>query len=286
MGLHVDVIGRREPDAPCVLLSSGLGGAAGFWKPQLEALAAHYRVLAYDQRGTGRSAEALAGTAQQPYAIEDMAADVLEVLDQTSTPRCHLVGHALGGLVGLQLALDHPERLSSLSVVNGWSRPNPHTARCFATRRHVLASGGPAAYVQAQPIFLYPPAWCVAHAEALDAEIAHGLAHFQGETNLLQRIEALLRFDVHARLGALSTPTWVAATRDDVLVPWTSSRALADAVPHARFELFERGGHGFTVTEPAAFNASLLAFLHRVDGDAAAFPAGPVEAGALAAPRR
>lgn len=269
MALHVDVIGRDAADAPTVLLSSGLGGAAGFWRPQLQALAAHYRVITYDQRGTGRSAEALAASAQGPYAIADMAADVLEVLDATATPRCHLVGHALGGLVGLQLALDHPKRLSSLAVVNGWSRPNPHTARCFATRRHVLASGGPTAYVEAQPIFLYPPAWCVAQADAVRAEIEHGIAHFQGEANLLQRIDALLRFDVHARLGAIGTPTWVAATRDDVLVPWTSSQALADGLPGSRFELFERGGHGFTVTEAEAFNASLLAFLHGVDLGAA-----------------
>ena len=129
------------PDgAPTVLLSSGLGGAAAFWQPQLPALlAAGYRVIAYDQRGTGRSPDTLPA----PYTIAHMARDVVEVLDASGTASCHLMGHALGGLVGLQLALDAPERVESLVLVNAWSAPNPHSARCFDARLGLLGAIGP-----------------------------------------------------------------------------------------------------------------------------------------------
>jgi len=259
MPLHYELHGPAEGDA--VLLSPGLGGSAGFWSPQLAALVeAGHRVIAYDQRGTGRSPADL----QAGYTIAEMARDVLEIMDATSTPRCHLVGHALGGLVGLQLALDAPSRVASLVLVNAWSRPNPHSARCFEARLALLGAGGPRAYVEAQPIFLYPAAWCDGNAQRVAAEVEHACAHFPGEANLRARIGALRAFDVDARLGQIDVPALVATAEDDVLVPWTCSQRLAEGLPQATLDRVPHGGHAHSVTEAAAFNRRLLAFLARV----------------------
>jgi len=259
MSLAYDVHGPADADT--ILLSSGLGGAAAFWTPQIAALVhAGYRVIAYDQRGTGRSAQALPA----PYSITHMACDVLEILDITSTRRCHLMGHALGGLVGLQLALDAPDRIASLILINAWSQPNPHSARCFDARLALLGASGPRAYVEAQPIFLYPAAWCAANAARVQAEVDHAFAHFPGEAVMRARIGALRAFDVHAKLGKIKVPTLVAAASDDVLVPWTCSQTLAESLPDAVLDLVHQGGHAHSVTEAASFNAAVLAFLARV----------------------
>ncbi|MFT4191595.1 MAG: pyrimidine utilization protein D [Comamonas sp.] len=257
MALTYDLHGPADA-RETVLLSSGLGGAAAFWTPQVPALVeAGYRVIAYDQRGTGRTGGAL----PRPYGIAHMARDVVEILDATATERCHFLGHALGGLVGLQLALDAPERVASLLLVNAWSRPNPHSARCFDARLELLATSGPRAYVEAQPIFLYPAAWAAAHAEQVAGEVAHALAHFPGADIMRTRIGALRAFDVDARLGEIAQPAWIACAQDDVLVPWTCSQRLAEGLPHARLEAVPHGGHAHSATDPQAFNASLLAFL-------------------------
>lgn len=257
--LRFDVAG---PDgAPTVLLSSGLGGAAAFWQPQVPALLdAGYRVVTYDQFGTGRSP----GTLPSPYSIAMMAHDVVDVLDATGTASCHLVGHALGGLVGLQLVLDAPDRVDSLVLVNAWSAPNPHSARCFDARLALLAACGPRAYVEAQPIFLYPAAWAAAHAARVQAEVDHAAAHFPGEATMRARIGALRAFDVDDRLADVPVPVLVAAAMDDTLVPWTCSARLAEGLPEARFARVPHGGHAHTVTEAAAFNAQLLGFLAEV----------------------
>ncbi|MBN9409610.1 MAG: pyrimidine utilization protein D [Burkholderiales bacterium] len=245
-------------DGETVLLSSGLGGSAGFWQPQVGALvAAGHRVVAYDQRGTGRSPGALPAG----YTIAHMAQDVIEVLDATGTARCHLMGHALGGLVGLQLALDAPQRVASLLLVNAWAAPNPHSARCFDARLALLGAVGARAYVEAQPVFLYPAAWAAAHAERVQAEVDHAFAHFPGEATMRARIGALRAFDVDARLGAIDAPVWVSAAMDDVLVPWTCSRRLAEGLPHAHFDVLPHGGHAHSVTEASAFNQGALDFL-------------------------
>jgi aminoacrylate hydrolase len=258
MPLYHEVHGQAKPDAPSLLLSSGLGGSAGFWKPQIpELVAAGWRVVAYDQRGTGRSPEAL----KADYRIADMARDVVEVLDATDTAQCVVVGHALGGLVGLQLALDATSRAAGLVLVNAWSKPNSHSARCFEARLALLAAVGPRAYVEAQPIFLYPAAWCAEHADAVEAEVDHALAHFPGEANMRARIGALRAFDVDAQLAGIQLPTLVAAAMDDVLVPWTMSRRLAEGMPRARLDCVDHGGHAHSLTDPGPFNRSLLAFL-------------------------
>jgi aminoacrylate hydrolase len=261
MGLHIEVHGDDGAAAgakPSVLLSSGLGGSAAFWKPQMaDLLAAGWRVIAYDQVGPGRSPSRLAPT----YSIADMARDVADVLDATSTSSCHVVGHALGGLVGLQLALDRPERVASLVLVNAWSKPNSHSARCFDARLALLEAFGAPAYVEAQPIFLYPADWAEANAEVVKAEVRHAIDHFPGEDNMRARIGALRAFDVDARLSSITAPTLVAAAMDDVLVPWTMSRRLAEGLPNATLDCVPHGGHAHSVTEPAAFNRSLLAFL-------------------------
>ena len=239
------------------MLSAGLGGAGAFWQPQLEALCEQFRTIVYDHRGTGANTEAL----PEGYSIAAMADDVTCILDEAGVERCCFVGHALGGLVGLDLALRAPARLTSLVLVNAWAAVHAHTKRCFAVRTALLEHVGPEAYVRAQPIFLYPAAWLARNEATIAQEEAHGIAHFQGRDTLMKRIAALLAFDVTGRLGEVSVPTLVAASRDDVLVPYPCSQTLADGLPDATLWFAEEGGHSFSVTDPRPFNMALLDFL-------------------------
>lgn len=255
--MRYQLLGRNEPDAQTVLLSAGLGGLGSYWKPQLGALAAQYRVIVYDHRGTGANAENL----PEHYSIAAMADDVLAIMEEARIDQVHLVGHALGGLIGLDLALRVPARLSSLTLVNAWPRVDSHTRRCFAARLALLDHAGAEAYVRAQPIFLYPAAWLSQHAVRFEQEDSHALAHFQGAANVKARIGALLAFDATERLTDIRVPTLVMAARDDVLVPFTCSQVLAAGITGARLELESEGGHAHSVTTPEPFNRALLNFL-------------------------
>ncbi|MGE6662988.1 pyrimidine utilization protein D [Pseudomonas sp. NPDC077408] len=255
--MHYEIHGRLEADAPTLVLSSGLGGAGAFWTPQLPVLTQQYRVLIYDQLGTNKSPAHL----PDGYSIESMAVELLELLDSLRIRQCHFVGHALGGLVGLQLALLRPQMLQSQVLINAWSSPNPHSARCFAVRQNLLRDSGPAAYVQAQSLFLYPPDWIAANSEKLARDDAHALAHFPPTANLLRRIGALLAFDIEAELASIRTPTLLIANRDDMLVPWNRSQHMADVMPNARLQLLEYGGHASSVSDSEPFNQILLGYL-------------------------
>ncbi|WP_213774404.1 pyrimidine utilization protein D [Bradyrhizobium sp. dw_78] len=255
--MNYEAFGRAKTDAPTIVLSAGLGGLGAFWKPQFAALSERFHVIAYDHRGTGANKGAL----PEGYTIAAMADDVVGILDEAGVGRCHFMGHALGGLIGMELALRAPSRVSGLVLVNAWQTAASPTRRCFAARLALLERSGPEAYVQAQPIFLYPAAWLMRHEDSIAREVAHGIAHFQGVENLMKRVGALLAFDVSARLGEIAAPTLVAGTQDDVLVPYLCSEALASGIPGAKLWLAAEGGHASTVTDPDGFNLELLRFL-------------------------
>lgn len=161
--------------APAVVLIAGLGGSGSYWLPQLAALEQEYQVVCYDQRGTGNNPDTL----PEGYSLAQMADELARALAEAGIARYSVVGHALGALVGLQLALDHPDALTALVCVNGWLTLNAHTRRCFQIRERLLHSGGPQAWVEAQPLFLYPADWMAARAPRLEAEEALALAHFE-----------------------------------------------------------------------------------------------------------
>ncbi len=257
--MHYEILGNQATDAPTLVMSSGLGGSARFWAPQLPVLTEDYRVVVYDQAGTGRSPATLA----EDYSIATMATELLTLLDRIDVQHCHFIGHALGGLVGLELALQRPAALQSMVLINAWSSPNPHSERCFAVRKNLLRDSGPSAYVQAQALFLYPADWIAEHGAQLAEDEAHALAHFPETDNLLRRIAALQAFDVEGQLANINTPTLLIANRDDMLVPWQRSQHLADTLPAGQLALLEYGGHASSVSDVEPFNRVLLDYLAR-----------------------
>jgi aminoacrylate hydrolase len=240
-----------------LILSPGLGGSASYWQPNLAALAERHRVILYDHRGTGRSDRALPET----LFIDDMADDVLALMDGLGIARAHFVGHAAGAAIGLILALRTPERLASLVSVNGWTQLDPHFARCFEARLALLRGGGPRAWLRAQPVFLYPAAWASQHDDQLDRELDGQLAAFPGAETVEKRVAALQAFYADDRLAELSTPILAIAAKDDVLVPYTCSLALAEGARDAVAEFMDWGGHACNVTDPDRFNSILLGWL-------------------------
>ncbi|CCW16493.1 Possible hydrolase or acyltransferase RutD in novel pyrimidine catabolism pathway [Sphingobium indicum BiD32] len=255
-GLYYETYGSA--DAPPLILSSGLGGSAGYWAPNIPALAEHFRVIAYDHRGTGRSNRAL----PEAITVEDMASDVTLLWDALGIERAHVIGHALGGAIGIETAI-RTGRVDRLVVINGWRSLSPHTRRCFTARLALLHGAGERAFLEAQPLFLYPPDWIATRDGELTADLAHHLAAFPGVETTARRIAAVQAYAPDpAGLAALDN-LLVIATRDDFLVPFATALDLAAPVGHAKIATFDWGGHACNVTDPDAFNRLVIEYLRR-----------------------
>ena len=97
-GLYYETHGA--PDAPPLILSSGLGGSASYWTPNIPALAEHFHVVAYDHRGTGRSDRVL----PDMVSLADLGGDLLALMDSLGLAKASLMGHAIGGMAALEAA--------------------------------------------------------------------------------------------------------------------------------------------------------------------------------------
>jgi aminoacrylate hydrolase len=252
-GLYYEEHG--PPDAPPLILSSGLGGSASYWAPNIPAFAECFRVITYDHRGTGRSSRDLPDA-----SVASMSADVLALMDALQIEEAKFVGHALGGMVGIETAI-MTTRIERLVVVNGWRKLDPHTSRCFDMRLALLRDSGPTAYLHAQPLFLYPPDWISSHDGELAEEAKVQLAHFPAIETVERRIAAVRAYDPEL-INLTAPPAWlVIGSRDDMLVPLASALDVATPMDRVDHFIFDWGGHACNVTDPARFNRVVLDFL-------------------------
>ena len=251
-GLYYETHG--SDDGPPLILSSGLGGSANYWKPNIPALAESFRVIAYDHRGTGRSNRVLPDV----VTVDDFADDMLALMDALGIAKAHIVGHAAGGVAGLALALKAPERLIRLVVVNGWAKADPHFLRCFEARLNLLRHAGVEAFLRSQPIFLYPANWISEHTAELDAELPHQIADFPGVATMEKRIAALAGFDVSDRLSEITSHVFMVSGGMDTLVPPLCSDELLKGITNAWHQRLSFEGHACNVTDPGYFNELVL----------------------------
>lgn len=249
-------------DAPYVVLSSGLGGHASFWNPQIEVLQQDFHVVTYDQEGCHSDSELLS----IPYCVDHMARQILDLLINQDIREFHFIGHALGGHIGMQLATyqtDKAFKLLSLTMLNAWGELDVHTQKCFQARTSLLLNSGAEAYVQAQALFLYPPQWISTHIEQLTDAENKQLLGFPPIQNVLARLQAVQVFKLEeAHQQALNDiPVHLIANQDDFLVPYQRSQQLQQLLPYSQLSLFATGAHASTVTETAQINQSMLQFL-------------------------
>ncbi|HUJ85271.1 MAG TPA: alpha/beta hydrolase [Burkholderiales bacterium] len=245
---------EREGSGPPLVLAAGLGGSAAWWEPNRAALASRFTLILFDQRGSGRSSKI------KVKSIEQMADDLVAVLDDAGVASAHFLGHSTGGAIGLAVALDHPGRLKSLLLYACTSHGDAYRRRIFELRRRVLEALGREAYARYSSLLLYPPYWINDNDErlgALERESARALGSPAVQAS---RLAAILAFDRRAELGRIAVPTLVLCADDDILTPRYFSEDYARLIPEANNHWEPRGGHALSRTEPQRFNRIALEF--------------------------
>ena len=245
-----------EGEGAPVLLLHGHGGWRDCWELQVAALAPRYRTLRMDLRGHGESSKP-AG----PYTMSQLAADAAAVLRHAAGAPSHVLGHSLGGAVALQLALDAPELVRSLVIINSQAcLARPRGIARMATAGSTLVPRLLGFRLHARAIAAgYLPGRHLAgrRAQLIEAWSRNDLAGY------LAAASATVDFDVRARLGEISVPVLVAGSDRDVL-PWEAKRALASGVKRGRLVRISGSRHIALWDQPAALNREILEFLASV----------------------
>lgn len=256
MKLHHVVDGPAG--APALVLSSSLGTTCELWEPQVAPLAERFRVVRYDRRGHGRSPVAAGAT-----TIDDLGGDLVELLDELALERVSFCGLSLGGVVGMWLAVNAPERVERLVLCC--------TAASFAPRQGwvdraaTVRRDGVAAIADAVLGRWFRPSFQESHPDVV-ARFRALLVSTPAE-GYAACCDALADADLTSRLGEIAAPTLVLTGADDPAVPPATGDALAAAIPDAVHTVVERAAHLANIEQPDAFTAALLRHLGRDEGD-------------------
>lgn len=239
-----------------VLFVTGLSGYAAFWREQVPAFSKDFEVVVHDHRGVGQSDHS-----RVSYTVERLAADVVGLMDALGIKQAHVVGHSTGGAIAQVLAIEHPQRLASVVISASWTKADAYFRRLFNLRKEILARLGPAAYLQTNTLFLYPPFYIAQNNEKLRQLEAQNLSTFSAPEIIASRIDAILAFDRTAELARIKTPTLIVGAQDDAITPLYFSEELARSIPGAEVKIFPQGGHCFTQVMQREFNNAVLPFL-------------------------
>jgi aminoacrylate hydrolase len=253
--IHYEVRGEGEP----LILVSGLNGVARYWEPQIAEFAARYRVITYDQRGTGTSDHK-----QREFSLDQMANELVALMDALKIERAHLVGLSTGGAIGQTLAIEHPGRVARLVLVSTWTHCDPWFRRLFEARRRMYEVAGPELHAMFHPLFLYPPDYVNAHDDEIAEEQKRAPTRSAPVEASIGRIDALMKFDRRSGLSRIKAATLIIAGNNDYITPAYHAEALARAIPGSKLVVFSGGGHSLSKTRTVEFNKTVLEFMSAI----------------------
>jgi pimeloyl-ACP methyl ester carboxylesterase len=259
----VRIAWRAYGEGQPVVLVMGFMGSGHAWFRLLPHIAAGRRAILLDNRGTGDSDRPLG-----LWSMDDLAADVLAVLDDAGLERPHVIGASMGGMIVQHLALAHAERLQSLTLcctsARSGGRRGPPPWRMIASLglRPVL---GPGRTMRVVSPLLYSERTRHASPERLAEEFALRTADATPLPTAAAQFAAIARHDTRSRLGRLSLPALVLHGDEDQLVPPAAGRQLAALIPGAQFELLPACGHVLTTDCEQEAAGAIGAFLDRVE---------------------
>ena len=241
--LYYEEVGAGDP----LLLISGNGRDHRDWNGVRDDFANRYRVIVSDHRGTGQSDKPGA----PPYSIQGFAHDAIALLDHLGIARAHVYGHSMGGMIGQQLAISHPERVGAVVLAaTAPSNPMNNTVGHAVSRTaevETLMAHLPTDPEQAVKVFqltIFSPAYLEAHPEQIQAELQ---AIPVPEHALRLHLQAAKGHDAYDLLPTIQAPTLVMHGSDDQRLPTANAYLLAGRIPGAELSIIPGGRHGFLV---------------------------------------
>ena len=255
-GLHFDALGLpgREP----VLMIQGLGADKTGWVLQRCAMAPHFRTIALDNRGAGRSDKPFG-----LYHLDEMADDAVAVLDAAGVERAHVVGASMGGAIAQVLAVRHPDRVRSLVLACTACRHHDWRRELLAEWAAIANERGMAELSRRAMRWLVGPRSLRRFWPALGT--LGPLAMRVPPYAFAAQVRAILATDDSLRfaLPALQVPTLVIVGNQDILTPRGDSEELAELIPAAELAVVSGAAHGLMIEHATTFNRIVIDFLRR-----------------------
>ena len=242
-----------------VLLVQGLGYTSEMWHRTVPALASRHRVIAFDNRGVGRS-----DVPPGPYPMALMASDAAAVLEAAGAGTAHVFGISMGGYIAQELALTAPDRVRSLVLgCTGCGGPEAVLAEQevldkLRARASMTAEEG----IRVMIPYVYDPS---TPRERIEEDLAIRLRTYPTEKGYLAQLDGITGWESCSRLKQLKVPVLVIHGESDRLVPPANGQRLAREIPGARLLMLSQASHVFFTDQPEVAHTAVLDFLAEVE---------------------
>jgi 3-oxoadipate enol-lactonase len=217
-------------EAPVLVLSNSLGSTSDMWDPQVPALTERFRVIRYEIRGHDG-----APVPDGPYSLDDLGGDAVALLDRLGVERAHFAGLSLGGMTGMWLAVNAPERLDRLVLMcTSAMLSKEHD---WPLRARTVREQGTGAVAEAVVERWFTPAYVAANpdvAERMRTMVADTPA--EGYAGCCDAIDAM---DLVEDIARVKAATLVIAGREDPATPPPHAEQIASRIPGARLALVD-----------------------------------------------
>ncbi|MGH8045668.1 MAG: alpha/beta fold hydrolase [Chthoniobacterales bacterium] len=249
INLHYELDGHGPP----LVLIAGYTCDLTQWALVRRELAAHHRLLLFDNRDSGRS-ENSAG----PYSVAELAADAAGLMQSLGIGKAHVLGHSLGGAIAQTLAAEHPHLVDRLILSNTFLKFSAVTTAAFRRLLARRGEGHPAASLcEAALPWVYSNRF-LSNPANIESTIAAMLANPQTFDGQSRQFDALVNFDSRCWFKNIAAPTLVIAGAEDICAPPTGAHELANGIPGARLAILPGMGHVPLLEMPSEFARLVL----------------------------
>src|SRR5216684_5218725 len=235
-----------------LMFSNSLGTNFSMWDLQAREFNKHFRILRYDTRGHGQSS-----VTPGPYSIEQLGKDVIALLDALQLDRVHFCGLSMGGMIGMWLGANAPERLNKLALCNTAAKIG--TSEVWNARIEAVRKDG----VKSVASAVIERWFSAAFREKAPAKVASTLKMLE-ESNpegYAACCAAVRDFDFRKQVGRIQIPVLVIAGAHDPSTPPADGRFLAEQIPGARYAELD-AAHLSNIEDQDRFNREVIAFLY------------------------
>lgn len=239
-------------DASVLVLSNSMGADLRMWDGVIDTLSEHFRVVRYDTRGHGHSP-----SVPGPYSMDDLADDVVALLDTLGVAKAHLVGLSLGGMMGMRLAARDPERIDRLVLLctGAFLEVGP----AYTERAAQVRANGTGSVAEGVVSRWFTPSYLEEHP---DIRAFHEqMCAATSPEGYAGSCEAIVTMDLRPDLPQIKAPTLAIAGEGDPATPPHYLREIAEGVPDGRLVVVPDAAHLAAAQQPAAVATAILEHL-------------------------
>ncbi|WXG43565.1 MAG: alpha/beta hydrolase [Promethearchaeati archaeon SRVP18_Atabeyarchaeia-1] len=252
--LHYEERGKGDP----IVMVHGLGGSIFDWVMQIPFFSKAYRAIAVEMRDHGKS-----GKWKGSYDIKMFSDDVAGFIQKLELGKTILFGVSMGGMITMQLELDHPDLVKALVLADTQYGLTEETIKAGLEMASMSQKMSGKELAMATMKFNFSPEFIRSHPEIVEEAIK--VSDARDPSSTFRGAQGLASFNVKNRLKEIRTPTLIANGEDDPVVPVSMAKYLKENIRGAKLVILRKGRHMAIIEKASEFNDAAIDFLKGIE---------------------